>query len=109
VQELLESEGYHVRAFANGREALDGLVNCEKPCLILLDLMMPVMNGQEFLDARKTAGDLMMAIPVVIVSAYADISRSTEGVVGYIKKPVDVDLLLRMVGQQCQHQTTRSA
>jgi CheY-like chemotaxis protein len=102
VREVLLSEGYVVHAFENGRAALDGMKTCPKPCIILLDLMMPVMNGYEFLAARRIAGDQLMAIPVVIVSAFADGVKKEEGVVGYVKKPMDVELLLRLISSYCK-------
>ena len=102
VREILEWEGYHVRVFANGKDALEGLSNGAAPCIILLDLMMPVMNGLEFLEARKRKGNEIMKIPVVIVSAFSDMTKNAEGVVGYIKKPIDIDLLLHWVGQNCK-------
>jgi CheY-like chemotaxis protein len=66
LRELLEFEGFEVATAANGREAVSQLQRTERPCLILLDLMMPVMNGWEFL--RKRREDLTIAtIPVVVV------------------------------------------
>ena len=53
--EILESEGYEVLTFNNGREAIEGLMGFEEPCLILLDWMMPEMNGAQFLEARSTS------------------------------------------------------
>jgi CheY-like chemotaxis protein len=109
IREVLVSEGYVVHAFANGREALDGLKCCPEPCLILLDLMMPVMSGQEFLEARHTVGDRLMAVLVLIVSAFADPAQRADGVIGYVKKPVDVDLLLRMIGRYCEGASSEGA
>lgn len=102
IIDVLSGEGYSVHGYANGKAALEGLQGCKEPCIILLDLMMPVMNGQEFLAARKTAGDKLMAIPVVIVSAYVDTVRNEDGVIGYVKKPIDIDLLLNLVEQKCR-------
>jgi CheY-like chemotaxis protein len=102
IKDVLEAEGYAVAAFSNGKEAIEKLSACSDPCLILLDIMMPVMNGWEFLQARKALGDTIVAIPVYIVSANAtpeDVRRSN--VEGYIKKPVDLDILLRIVHGHC--------
>ncbi len=101
VRDVLELEGYHVRAYANGREAMDGLQSGDQPCLILLDLMMPVMNGWEFLEARKDLGHTITAIPVFIVSAIGDQAASNPNVRGYVKKPVDIEILLRIVKKHC--------
>jgi len=79
---------------ADGREALDYLTDREnpKPCVILLDLNMPRMNGFEFLRVVK-ADDILKRIPVVVLttsSADQDIVESFKmNVAGYIIKPVD--------------------
>jgi len=79
---------------ADGREALDYLTDREnpKPCVILLDLNMPRMNGFEFLRVVK-ADDVLKRIPVVVLttsSADQDIVESFKmNVAGYIIKPVD--------------------
>lgn len=97
--DVLEAEGYHAEAATNGAEALELLHRISKPCLVLLDMMMPIMNGREFLD--KVMEDSYLApIPVLIVSAIADKSN-TEGAVGFLKKPVDIDMVLKMVDQYC--------
>lgn len=103
VCDILEIEGYTVSAYENGFEAIEGLKGCPGPCLILLDLMMPVMNGWEFLKARRDLGDTIVAIPVYIVSAVANPSDVNDtGAKGYIKKPVDIDVLLKIVARHCQ-------
>jgi CheY-like chemotaxis protein len=98
--DVLESEGYHAEAATNGKEALDLLHTINKPCLVLLDMMMPIMNGREFLD--KVMEDSYLApIPILIVSAVAD-KTNTKGAVGFLKKPVDIDMVLKMVDQYCK-------
>lgn len=101
IREVLEMDGYSVAVFSNGREALDGLKNCEKPCLILCDLMMPIMSGSEFLDARRHLGDTYFAIPVFIVSASPEQAKDRKDVRGFIKKPIDLNLLLGVVRLHC--------
>jgi two-component system chemotaxis response regulator CheY len=95
----LELEGYKVFTAANGRIAVDLLPKISKPCLILLDLMMPEMNGWEFVDAIEKDKELA-AIPVVVVTAFADRSRTIKSN-GVIKKPVDLDVLYSVVKQWC--------
>lgn len=97
--DILESEGYHTESATNGQEALDLLKKIQKPCLVLLDMMMPIMNGREFLD-RVTQDSVLAPIPVLIVSAIADKS-DTEGAIGFVKKPVDIDVVLKFVDQYC--------
>lgn len=100
--EMLESEGYQARAASNGQEALNLLLDATPhPCLILLDMMMPVMNGREFLD-KVMADDKLSKLPVLIVSAVAD-KANTSGSVGFLKKPLDIDALLNVVSQYCKN------
>jgi CheY-like chemotaxis protein len=103
LREMLEDEGYEVSATANGRAALEALENLPAPCLVLLDVEMPRMDGQDFLthlrqDARH-AGD-----PVVVVTA----SRRTLGdVAEVLRKPFDFDVLLNAVERYCGAPTPR--
>ncbi len=100
LKALLELEGYHVDTAAHGREALDYLERSDKkPGLILLDLMMPVMNGLEFLvELKKRLPSL--PIPVIVISAVAD-GIERVAATGYIKKPINLDLLLSLASQYC--------
>jgi CheY-like chemotaxis protein len=103
IQYLLELEGYYVMTAPNGKVALEMLKSLEHPCLILLDLMLPIMNGWELLEVlRHDSKDLLAAIPIVITSAAGpaatDASRRVDG---YIKKPIDIDLLLSTVKKYC--------
>jgi len=72
---ILEDEGYQAVAVENGQVALDYLKKSPAPCVILLDLMMPSMNGWEFRDAQLSDPSLA-DIPVVVVSATANIARA---------------------------------
>lgn len=101
IRDVLEMEGYSVAAYSNGKEALEGVRGCGSPCLILLDLMMPVMDGWQFLKQRQKLGDTIVAIPVFIVSAVADQSVTALGAKGYVKKPLDIDVLLKLVRNHC--------
>lgn len=97
--DLLESEGYKTESAENGMKALEILQQIPKPCLVLLDMMMPIMNGREFLD-QIMKDSLLAPIPVLVVSAIAD-QNNSKGAVGFIKKPIDIDVILRLVGQYC--------
>lgn len=78
LKDALEMEGYTVFTADNGQEGLEMLPKMPTPCLILLDLMMPVMNGWQF--AEVISKDMTLAtIPVVLVTAYGDRARSTTG------------------------------
>lgn len=98
--DLLESEGYKTEAAVNGQDALEKLTHMDKPCLVLLDMMMPIMNGRQFLDTVMKDSKLA-PIPVLIVSAVAD-KANTEGAVGFLKKPVDIEIVLDIVAQYCK-------
>lgn len=95
----LESEGYKVFTAENGKVALDVLSQISKPCLVLLDLMMPIMNGWDFVDALDKDVTLA-AIPVVIVSAFSEQTRIIKSQ-GFVKKPVDLDTLFQVVKEWC--------
>jgi two-component system, chemotaxis family, chemotaxis protein CheY len=92
---VLESHGYAVSSASNGREALEQLHAGNRPALILLDMMMPIMDGREFREAQ--AGDAEIAgIPVVLMTADGNAPRKAEsiGAVGYLAKPVGIPELL---------------
>jgi CheY-like chemotaxis protein len=96
LRELLELEGYEVQTAINGREALDKLELIE-PCLILLDLFMPVMDGWQVLDQLRADGRLNRIHVVVTTSAAAN----TPSDVRVFVKPLDLDRLMRTVDAVC--------
>jgi CheY-like chemotaxis protein len=97
VVELLEGEGYAVRCAANGRQALELLARSETPSLILLDLMMPIMDGWQFLEERRRIEDSgARRAPVVLLSGLGFI-RGAVGVADFLRKPIDAEALLGCV------------
>jgi CheY-like chemotaxis protein len=100
---ILEDEGYGVATAADGQEALTHLRSSPKPCLILLDLMMPVMSGWDFRKQQQQDPDLA-AIPIVVVSAVGNsVERmSALNAIAHFKKPVDLDALLETVAHHCR-------
>jgi CheY-like chemotaxis protein len=99
VGECLRYEGYDVHSAADGRDALDRLEFGLKPDVILLDLMMPKLNGFDVLQALQSRPD-WKRIPVVVVSAnrgYA--ADDLVGAVSILRKPVNVDRLIEAVEQ----------
>jgi len=99
VGECLRYEGYDVHSATDGRDALDRLEFGLKPGVILLDLMMPKLNGFDVLQALQSRPE-WKSIPVVVVSA----NRGYEaddlvGAVSILRKPVNVDRLLEAVQQ----------
>jgi CheY-like chemotaxis protein len=100
---LLEDEGYEVVTAANGREALAQLHAMPvAPCVILLDLMMPDMDGWEF-RAEQRREPLLASIPVIVLSAAADLPTRTAklGVAGVMQKPIHVGELLKTIKRHC--------
>lgn len=101
--ELLEDSGYHVSGAANGREALAQLQSgAQYPCLILLDLNMPVMTGWEF-RSRQQQDPALAEIPVVVVSADRNIHYESRVVdaAGYLSKPIDFGRLMDLLDLYC--------
>jgi CheY-like chemotaxis protein len=90
--EVLHSGGYDVRSYRNGREAVEALGNHERPSLILLDWMMPVMNGAEFVRHEEIDG-----IPVVVISAVADTLGDIPRVRERVGKPLVLTELIETV------------
>lgn len=101
----IELEGYKVQAVQNGEEAMALLKNLDKACLILTDLMMPVMNGYEFIKLASQTHTIA-SIPIVVLSASEDENRinrlsETGSVKGLVKKPVDLHYLMGIVHKYC--------
>jgi len=94
LREALELEGYAAVSVENGRAALRHLANGAKPCLILLDLMMPVMDGYGFL-AQRRLDPALLSIPLAIVTAGhgVDLDRLGDGL-QILAKPFDVPQLV---------------
>ena len=97
VVELLEGDGYAVRCAANGRQALEVLARIVPPSLILLDLMMPIMDGWQFLaERRRLESSGARRAPVVLLSGLGFI-RGAAGVADFLRKPIDAEALLACV------------
>jgi CheY-like chemotaxis protein len=94
LRELLEDEGYGVVWASNGQEALAQLER-HTPRLILLDLMMPVMDGWEFRSAQRR-DPVLARIPVVVISADHALDQKVPALAadGWLAKPFELDALL---------------
>jgi CheY-like chemotaxis protein len=101
ISELLERHGYAVVPASNGDEALRELKDRNvRPALILLDVMMPVMDGQEFC-AEQQADPELKDIPVVVFTAFGAALDAMSDVkaLARLEKPMQADHLLESVGR----------
>lgn len=98
LREFLVDEGYDVETATNGREALLHLQS-NKPGLVLLDLMMPVMNGWEFLESKNKTPEFS-EVPVLVLSAVAG-KPYVPGALACLKKPIDLQRLMDFVELYC--------
>ena len=92
-----------MRAASNGKEALESMRKDGLPALILLDLMMPIMNGWQFrLELRQIPE--FAKIPVVVLSADNSIQQkaSAVGADGFLRKPIELDELFDVVKRYCE-------
>ncbi len=101
ISHLLEYEGYKVVTASNGAEGFRQL-KFTRPSVILLDLMMPVMDGWQFkseFDGRLE----LEGIPIVVVSADGNIAEKSKsiGIQEFLTKPIDIDVLLALVKKYC--------
>jgi CheY-like chemotaxis protein len=99
---LLEAEGYAVTSAVDGREALERLRGPGRTDLILLDLMMPGMDGWKFNEELRH-DPALAGVPVVVFSAVelADQRASGLGAAGHLQKPVETKKLLETVRRHC--------
>src|SRR5690348_4685219 len=105
IVEFLGEQGYDAVGAADGQEALDKLDGAHpRPCLILLDLMMPVMDGRSFREHQLQIPELAQ-IPVVVFSAYQDVAKTAIDLhaVGHLAKPLRLPDLLRTVRRHCHN------
>ena len=103
VLETLEDEGYLVLGARNGREALELLRSLPvQPGLILLDMMMPVMDGLGF-RAEQLSDPSIAEIPVVVMTADAQVAKKADKLQAkaLLKKPVGLEELFAVVKQYC--------
>jgi CheY-like chemotaxis protein len=97
----LQTAGYEVQTAPNGRAALASL-DQHAPCVIVLDLMMPVMSGWQFREAQLQR-DEVAQIPVIVLSGHhnAQSEAQTLGAAAWVGKPIDVDRLINTVRHFC--------
>lgn len=99
---LIENHGHRVETAANGREALQKLHALEPPCMIVLDLMMPLMDGWTF-RAELLKDPALATVPVVLISGVTNLQKEAASLdaVGFVPKPIDLDKLYALIDQHC--------
>ena len=104
ISEALQLEGFSVETARNGQEGLAKLRKTSTPTLVLLDLMMPVMNGWEFLDAQKSDPTLREHRVVTISAVNPSISIEDPtplATAGAIRKPLSLESIWTEVRKHC--------
>lgn len=99
LREVLVEAGYQVTCVGNGREALERLQNGTRPCVILLDLIMPVMDGYQFRREQKRNPSIA-DIPLIVITAM----RSGNVLVdadALVMKPLNIEELFRSIARHC--------
>jgi CheY-like chemotaxis protein len=108
---ILRVKGFSVEEAVNGRDAMARLHGGSRPCLIVLDLMMPVMNGWELRGAMR-ADEALRAIPVVVVSGagrIGDEEIASLAPAAVLVKPFELSQLLELVSRYCARQPAAPA
>ena len=100
MAQILSLAGFNAATATNGREALEYLRRGDAPQLILLDLMMPVMDGWEFQRERRRDPNLA-DVPVVVLSALDEARAADAATHEFMKKPLDFERLLQIVKDYC--------
>lgn len=101
LEEFLTDEGFAVRGAADGAQALQ-ILSDELPCVVVLDLIMPVLDGNELIE-RMQEDSRLTRVPIIITTS--DPSRAPRGI-PVMKKPVDLVGLLEAVERHCTREAT---
>jgi CheY-like chemotaxis protein len=99
---ILESEGWRVETASDGREALNKITGGLRPCIVLLDLMSPVMNGLEFRQELRNHPDLLPT-PILAYSGLTNVREKARQLAANqsVKLPAEIDRLIAAVRQSC--------
>ena len=100
MRDALQMHGYTVVTAEEGTDALRKIDDIGRPCVILLDLLMPGMNGWDFFDKVRERPELA-SVPVIIHSSAA--SRAPVGATRVLQKPLAFDSLLSIVAEYCSN------
>jgi len=100
LTEILEFEGFRAVGCSNGVEALNYLATSAAPSVIVMDMRMPIMNGQE-LRTELLKDRRLKKIPVIVVTALEPLAAAGLGALRVFRKPVDVSALVSVIRQNC--------
>ena len=100
LTELLELEGFNVVAATNGLEAWEYLHNSEQPCVIVLDVTMPVMDGRQFRQLQLK-DHALAKIPTVVLSALSIAATADLAAIRAFRKPVNFEDLVTVLRDNC--------
>lgn len=96
LRDILELEGFRVETAENGKKGLERIKALDGNCLVLLDLQMPVMTGEELLQVlRAETNAALRATPIIVITARGTPPPGLK--VPFLHKPIDLDLLLTLV------------
>ena len=99
LTDLLDSEGYKPVEAENGQRALEALEHMPLPCVVLLDLMMPVMDGHEFLRRVRASPELCKKLHVVVCTASTTLPSREPPVEAILQKPFETSDLVDLLNQ----------
>ena len=100
MRDALQMQGYTVVTADEGTDALRKIDDIGRPCVILLDILMPGMNGWDFFDKLRERPELA-SVPVIIHSSAS--SRAPAGATRVLQKPLAFDSLLSVVAEYCSN------
>jgi CheY-like chemotaxis protein len=102
LEEMIRAEGADVESVTDGAQAWERLRRAPYPCLVLLDLKMPVLDGLGFLALRNADAETAR-IPVIMLTGSVELEGREEelNIQGFVKKPFDPDVLAGMVREYC--------
>lgn len=100
VREVIEQDGYEVLVAADGVEAIDLLESAPRPVLVLVDLVMPNMDGRRLLQ-HLASEDRLATLPVVVFTANKELGNKVQANHPVLKKPTSLDALLQVVRAHC--------
>src|SRR6185295_18226569 len=101
---VLAEEGFDIAVATDGAEALAALGSGPRPCVVLLDLRMPGMDGFEF-RAEQMRDPALAKLPVVVLSGDDQVDEKALqlGIEYFIRKPIDIDHLVDLIERTCHH------